>query len=284
MPEKVSINQPKISEHFSKFQPENQGDGWDELWKKKTTPWDRGHYNPALEDTLLQRGGFLGSALRDDASGEESQRRKKALVPGCGRGYDVTLLAAFGYDAYGLEYSSTAVEICREEAAGVEDKITARDQKVGRGKVTFVQGDFFKNGWLEEIGVEEGRFDLIYDYTFFCALNPVLRPKWALRMSQLLAPSPHGNLICLEFPTEKDPVNQGPPFASPPAAYMEHLSHPGEDIPYNENGHIKRDPLREVSPNGLERVAHWQPQRTHDVGKDEDGRVQDWVAIWRRRN
>ncbi|KKZ66253.1 hypothetical protein EMCG_08024 [[Emmonsia] crescens] len=287
---KPSLNQPKLSEHFSKFQPENQVDAWDELWKKETTPWDRGEHNPALEDALLQRRGFLGTALQDDnvatvpgRGDRNGNKRKKALVPGCGRGFDVFLLAEFGYDAYGLEYSDTALEICRQEAARVGDNIPVRDERIGKGKVTFVQGDFFKNDWLEKIGVEEGAFDLIYDYTFFCALNPVLRPRWASRMTQLLAPSPHGNLICLEFPTAKDPAAEGPPFASPPAAYMEHLSHPGEEIPY-VNGHIKTDPLKEVSPNGLERVAHWQPERTHAVGKDDSGNVQDWVAIWRRRN
>ncbi|EGE83863.1 hypothetical protein RJZ56_006651 [Blastomyces dermatitidis] len=287
---KPSLTQPKLSDHFSKFQLENQVEAWDELWKNETTPWDRGEYNPALEDTLLQRRGLLGTALQDDEvtaapRGAESngRRRKRALVPGCGRGFDVFLLAGFGYDAYGLEYSETAVEICRQEAARVGDNIPVQDQRIGKGKITFVQGDFFKNDWLETIGVKEGGFDLIYDYTFFCALNPALRPRWAARMTQLLAPSPNGNLICLEFPAAKDPAAAGPPFASPPAAYMEHLSHPGEDIPY-ENGHIKTDPLKEASPAGLERVAHWQPERTHEVGKDDNGNVQDWVAIWRRRD
>ena len=65
---------------------------------------------------------------------------------------------------------------------------------------------------------------------------------------------------------------------------MEHLSHPGEDVPYDRNGYVQSNPLREASPNGLERVAHWQPERTHDVGKDDKGNVQDWVSIWRRRN
>lgn len=169
---KPSLNQPKLSEHFSKFQPENQVDAWDELWKKETTPWDRGEHNPALEDTLLQRRGFLGTALQDDnvatvpgGGDSNGNKRKKALVPGCGRGFDVFLLAGFGYDAYGLEYSDTALEICRQEAARIGDNIPVRDERIGKGKVTFVQGDFFKNDWLEKIGVEEGGFDLIYDYT-----------------------------------------------------------------------------------------------------------------------
>lgn len=103
-------------------------------------------------------------------------------------------------------------------------------------------------------------------------------------MSQLLAPSPQGNLICLEFPVKTPASTGGPPFSSPPNAYMEHLSHPGEKIDYDENGDIKTEALRRASENGLERVAHWQPERTHEIGKDEQGNVMDWVAVWRHRS
>ncbi|EEP82051.1 predicted protein [Uncinocarpus reesii 1704] len=270
-----------LSDRFRDLQGRNQGEVWDDLWKESRTPWDRGAHNPALEDALVQKRGFLGPAVFDDG------RRKKALVPGCGRGVDVFLLAAFGYDAYGLEYSHTALEVCLKETEkyyGENGRVPPRDDKVGSGKVTFLQGDFFKDDWLKDAGLAEGDFDLIYDYTFFCALNPTLRPQWALRHSQLLAPSPRGNLICLEFPTTKDPATLGPPFASTPAMYMEHLSHPGEDVAYDDKGYVKPSPLKQPSEKGLERVAHWQPERTHTVGMDDSGNVLDWVSIWRRRN
>lgn len=89
-------------------------------------------------------------------------------------------------------------------------------------------------------------------------------------MSQLLAPAPAGNLICLEFPTYKDPALGGPPFALSPAVYVEHLSHPGEELPYDDKGYVKQNPLRRASPGALERVAHWQPERTHEVGQGTD--------------
>lgn len=89
-------------------------------------------------------------------------------------------------------------------------------------------------------------------------------------MSQLLAAAPAGNLICLEFPTYKDPSLGGPPFALSPAVYVEHLSHPGEQLAYDDKGHIKQNPLRRASPGGLERVAHWQPERTHEIGRGSD--------------
>jgi hypothetical protein len=65
---------------------------------------------------------------------------------------------------------------------------------------------------------------------------------------------------------------------------MEHLSHPGEKISYNDKGLVDADPLREPSKAGLERVAYWQPERTHAVGKDKTGVIHDRVSIWRRRD
>ncbi|KAF3491754.1 uncharacterized protein GIQ15_01271 [Arthroderma uncinatum] len=252
-----------------------------DLWKEEQTPWDRGTHNPALEDTLVQKSDILGSAVSSTEG--KGKQRKKALVPGCGRGVDCFLLASFGYDAYGLEYSTTALEACQKEAEKYGDSVKPRDPDVGSGKVVFLQGDLFKDEWLKNAGLEEGCFDLIYDYTFFCALNPSLRPGWALRHTQLLAPSPRGHLICLEFPTMKDPALGGPPFASIPTAYVEHLSHPGEDIPYDDKGNIEAGTREKVNEKGLTRVAHWHPERTHEPGKDADGNVMDYVSIWRHQ-
>uniref|UniRef100_A0A8H7TQQ6 Thiol methyltransferase n=1 Tax=Bionectria ochroleuca TaxID=29856 RepID=A0A8H7TQQ6_BIOOC len=275
----TNIDPKDIRAHWAKYQGDKYVEGWASLWDKSDNlPWDRGFPNPALEDTLVQRAGTIGGPIAQDGW------RRKALVPGCGRGVDVLLFASFGYDAYGLECSAAAVEACKKEEQENHGRYRVRDEKVGKGKVTFVQGDFFDNAWLKEIGVLRNGFDVIYDYTFFCALNPELRPKWALRHTELLASLPAGNLICLESPRHKDPLAPGPPFASPSEAYMEHLSHPGEKISYNDKGFVDADPLREPSKAGLGRVAYWQPERTHTVGKDNNGVIHDRVSIWRRRD
>ncbi|OOF95105.1 hypothetical protein ASPCADRAFT_405994 [Aspergillus carbonarius ITEM 5010] len=255
--------------------------GWAEIWNTNNSPpWDKGFPNPALEDILTQQRATIGGAIATDAEGKTY--RKKALVPGCGRGVDVLLLASFGYDAYGLEYSGAAIEACRQEKSN-GDRYPVRDAEVGRGEVVFVQGDFFKDDWLKELGLGLNCFDLVYDYTFFCALSPSMRPDWALRHTHLLAPSPRGNLICLEYPRHKEPSLPGPPFGLSSEAYMEHLSHPGEQISYDAQGRCRMDPLREPSERGLERVAYWKPARTHEAGKNANGEIQDRVSIWRQR-
>ena len=93
-------------------------------------------------------------------------------------------------------------------------------------------------------------------------------------MSRLLADG--GHLICVEFPSNKDPKIGGPPYALPPPVYVEHLGHPGEELPYSsETGHVVEGSSRVKNAAALKRIAHWQPTRTHEIGKG-----QDWVSIW----
>lgn len=162
MTEESDIPPSALRDHMAKFDGENYVQGWASMWDNKaageTLPWDRGSHSPALEDFLVQKKGFIGSPAG------EGQRRK-ALVPGCGTGYDVLLLASFGYDTYGLDYSEAAVQTAKEEAAKNKDKYAVRDPAVGRGNVTFVQGDFFKDEWLAKLELAPHSFDLIYDYT-----------------------------------------------------------------------------------------------------------------------
>ena len=105
-----------------------------------------------------------------------------------------------------------------------------------------------------------------------------MRPAWALRMSQLLAEEGIGKLICLEFPTYKDPLTGGPPYGLTPMTYIEHLSHPGKEVPYDNAGHVKEGRSQDCAAESFERIGHWQPERTHAIGKGTD-----WVSIWRRR-
>ena len=98
-------------------------------------------------------------------------------------------------------------------------------------------------------------------------------------MAQLLAPN--GRLVCLEYPTYKEPNTGGPPWATPPREYVAYLSRPGEEIKRGDDGHVLLDdeesPVR--SEKGLVRVAHFQPERTHKAGEGTD-----WLSIWRHQS
>ena len=98
-------------------------------------------------------------------------------------------------------------------------------------------------------------------------------------MYQLLRLAPDSYLVCVEFPTYKDPSTGGPPFALPPEVYLAHLSRPGKAVPYDDTGHLVEMAVEEKDPAAFERIAHWQPDRTHEVGKGTD-----WISVWRQKH
>ena len=64
---------------------------------------------------------------------------------------------------------------------------------------------------------------------------------------------------------------------------MEHLSHPGEEVPYTDEGEVRLQPFAESGPGALERVGHWPPADTHAIGKNAEGEVSDYISVWRHR-
>lgn len=198
----------------------------------------------------------------------------RSLVPGCGRGYDVLLLASHGYDAVGLDISESAIKECKKFAASEAPKYL--DGVDNAGRYEFVVGDFFKDDWLDSVGAASSRFDLVYDYTFLCALPPEARPAWAQRSSALLSAGSESRLICLEFPTQKPPATGGPPFGLNPEVYVAHLSQPGEKISYGADGYPDQSGNHAKSEGAFERMEHWRPEHSHAVGQGND-----YMSIWR---
>ncbi|KKA28962.1 hypothetical protein TD95_000922 [Thielaviopsis punctulata] len=263
---------PPVSESFKDLSFQHHNSRWDQLWKEQSTPWDRSTPSPALFEALeLPR--FSSSSA--SASASAPARRKRALVPGCGRGYDVLLLASFGYDAVGLDTSDTAIRAAEEHArdSAARPEYALKDGVRERGSVRWVVADFFAPDLVHVLG---GPFDLVYDYTFLCALPVSMRPRWAAQMAALLSAA--GALICLEFPVGKPPAASGPPHGLQSSAYMALLSAPGAEVEYDEAG----DAVRQVATaeNGLVRVEYFKPKKTHAVGYAEDGSITDNVSVW----
>jgi hypothetical protein len=150
----------KLKQHFGGYSDTKYTEGWAKLWADGSfLPWDRNKPSPALADTLENYYELVGNAMVDG-------RRKKALVPGCGRGVDVLLLESFGYDAVGLEVSEGAVKAAEAYAKEHGSEYPVRNEKIGAGSKKFLLGDFYKDDFLKDVGMKEGeKFDLIYDYT-----------------------------------------------------------------------------------------------------------------------
>merc|ERR1711916_50842 len=65
-------------------------------------------------------------------------------------------------------------------------------------------------------GVHVRGMDLVYDYTFLCAIEPEMRESWADTMASLLKPAPESRLIVLVFPTSPKEGQNPPPHQITP--------------------------------------------------------------------
>eukprot|EP00871_Galdieria_phlegrea_P000456 jgi/Galph1/1410/GphlegSOOS_G104.1 len=114
-----------------------------------------------------------------------------ALVPGCGRGYDVLTLATESRTAIGID--------CSEEAKKQAEQL--RDARgVPAERAQFFVGNFFDFPFEQKV---------IYDLTFFCALAPEYRSLWAQRMRSIIRQD--GELATVVFPIGE--YEGGPPYA-----------------------------------------------------------------------
>ena len=117
-----------------------------------------------------------------------------ALVPGCGRAYDALALAQHGYKkVVAVDLSATACEAARRELQSCG--------AAAAGRIEVLCADFF---------TLEGTYDLIWDCTFLCALDPSVRERWATQSRSLL--SERGTLLTCVFPIAENKVG-GPPYA-----------------------------------------------------------------------
>lgn len=200
---------------------------WEDAWRQGRTGWDRGLAAPPLIE-------FLASTTLTPA---------RALVPGCGAGYDVIALAHAGWDALGVDIAPTAVTRFEEVLS---------QAGAGSGRAQVACADFFSDQALDE------RFGLIWDYTFLCAIEPELRERWAKRMSELI--SPDGELVTLLFPVDIQDAtpsvkgDPGPPYRLHPQVAQALLE------PYFERVSLTQPTHSHADRVGKEWLARWRPK------------------------
>jgi len=169
--------------------------GWDKAWRDSVTPWDRGALQAPLQKLVESGRVSLPTSGR-------------AIVPGCGRGYEVVYIAnTLHLDTLGLDLSSAAIHAAQQNAAKA---VTSP-----KTKLQFIEGDFFKY----EVP-ESDRFDFGFDYTFFCAIPPSHRADWGSQMRALIKQG--GLLVTLMWPIDGE-RDDGPPFSVSEAAYTDAL-------------------------------------------------------------
>lgn len=159
---------------------------WNNRWENGETNWDIGYPSTPLKeyiDTLTDKGMAI-------------------LIPGCGNAYEAEYLHRNGFtNVYVVDFAAKALADFHKRVPDFPES-------------HLLHHDFFTlegaNSW-----------ELIFEQTFFCAIDPALRNDYARKMHELLAPA--GRLVGLLF---NDPnLNfEKPPFGGTEADYRAILS------------------------------------------------------------
>jgi len=150
---------------------------WNNRYLDKTHRWDIGYPSPAITN-------YFDNIEDKTAS---------ILIPGCGSAYEGEYLHKKGFT------NVTLLDISEETK-----------------KLFLARVPDFNDFKVEEFFNLEGQFDYIIEQTFFCALNPNLRGKYASKMQTLLAPK--GKLVGLMF--EAELYQDHPPFGGNKLEYL----------------------------------------------------------------
>lgn len=155
---------------------------WETRWQGQQTGWDIGQASPPLIHYLEN----------------VSDRQTRILIPGAGRAYEAIHLHQQGYEqVFVCDWAPSAFDHLRQMAPGFpEDHLLV--------------GDFFE---LDP----KVPFELLLEQTFFCAIDPALRPLYVAKAADLLAD--HGTLAGVLFAREFP--FPGPPFGGTAVEYQQ---------------------------------------------------------------
>ncbi len=152
---------------------------WNQRWETQQTGWDIGYASTPIVS-------FMDSYLDKDA---------KILIPGCGNAHEAAYLLEQGFKKV------TLIDIAPLAIENVRKRFKENPH------IEIILGDFFEH---------VGQYDLMLEQTFFCALEPKLRTKYANKASSLL--NKNGRIVGVLFGKEFE--KEGPPFGGSKEEYV----------------------------------------------------------------
>jgi SAM-dependent methyltransferase len=152
---------------------------WQERFLREEMPWDRRAPGPQLVAWL-------------DAG---TLRPCRILVPGCGSGFEVALLAQRGFSVTAIDYAPAAI-------ARVSERLAAANLQA-----ELAQADALD--WHPA-----APFDAVYEQTCLCAIHPDLWTAYAAQLQSWLQPggSMYALFAQLARPGAAKGIIEGPPY------------------------------------------------------------------------
>lgn len=146
-------------------------DFWENKYKKNKIGWDLGEVSPPLKNYFDQL----------------TNKNLKILIPGGGNSYEAEYLFKKGFkNVYVVDISQTALKNIKKRVSDFPES-------------QLLHANFFDL---------DATFDLVIEQTFFCAIDPNLREKYALKMKELLREN--AKLVGLLFDAKLN--DDHPPF------------------------------------------------------------------------
>ena len=155
---------------------------WNDKYISSKTGWDVGEITTPLKEYFDQL----------------NNKKVKILIPGCGNAYEAEYLFKNKFlSTFVLDYSEHALSNFRKRVPEFSKK-------------NLLNNDFFN---------AEGKYDIIIEQTFFCAIQKNKRRDYFVKMHELL--KPNGKLVGLLF---NDSLNEDhPPFGGSKSEYKNYF-------------------------------------------------------------
>ena len=156
---------------------------WDNRYINNEIGWDIGKISTPLKEYFDQ---LINKEL-------------KIIIPGCGNAHEAEYLFSKGFkNIFLIDLSPTAVTQFKKRVPNFPEN-------------QIICGDFFEHN---------NAYDIMVEQTFFCAIHPSLRKKYAQHSSTIL--KPNGKLVGLLF---NDSLNTDhPPFGGNKKEYSHYFT------------------------------------------------------------
>ena len=172
---------------------------WNNRYLEKDTGWDLGTISTPLKEYIDQI----------------SDKNTRILIPGGGNSHEAEYLFLNGFKNVSvIDFSKTALN-------NIKNRIPEFPNS------QLIHADFFS---LNQT------FDLVIEQTFFCAINPTLRAKYASKMNEVLEEK--GKLVGLLFDAKLN--EKHPPFGGNKEEYLGYFN-PYFQIKIMENCYNSND-------------------------------------------